>query len=318
MRIAIILNQRIKRMPHQKICLLLIIIFLGVSLSSCFPQSDQFTMNSGQQDFDAERAFSDLEYQVNLGPRVMGSDAHSQVRDWLLETGRDQNWTASEQVENYQAKQIFNVIVKREPENDYPLVILGAHYDSRVIADRDPQLSKRGTPVPGANDGASGISVLRELARVIPQQLKADVWIVFFDAEDNGSMPGGEWIVGSRLFVESLQAIPDAVVIVDMVGDQDLDIYIEKNSDATLVEEIWTTADHLGYAQDFISLPKHRIIDDHLPFIQAGIPAVDIIDFDYPYWHTTADTIDKVSSESLGIVGDVVLTWLIQRYGLDS
>jgi Zn-dependent M28 family amino/carboxypeptidase len=233
-----------------------------------------------------------------------------------METGQDQNWSASEQVKNYRGQQIFNIVIKRESEIDYPLVILGAHYDSRVIADRDPHLSNRSLPVPGANDGASGVAVLRELARVIPPKLEANIWLVFFDAEDNGSMPGGEWIIGSRLFVESLEERPEAVVIVDMIGDQDLEIYIEKNSDPSLVQEIWDIAHRLGYNDEFISYPKHRIIDDHLPFVQAGIPAVDIIDFDYPYWHTTDDTLDKVSAESLKAVGDVVLAWLIERFGV--
>ena len=106
-----------------------------------------------------------------------------------------------------------------------------------------------------------------------------------------------------------------AVVIVDMVADRELNIFIEKNSDINLVEEVWTVAENLGHSQVFIDQPKHRIIDDHLPFMQAGIAAVDIIDFDYPYWHTISDTVDKVSAESLGIVGEVVLEWLMGNYG---
>jgi Zn-dependent M28 family amino/carboxypeptidase len=120
--------------------------------------------------------------------------------------------------------------------------------------------------------------------------------------------------LGSRAFVESLTSNPDAVVIVDMVADQNLNIHIEKNSDLDLVQELWGIAEALGYEDIFINSPKYRMVDDHLPFIQAGIPAVDIIDFDYPYWHTVSDTTDKVSAESLGIVGDVVLEWLIIKF----
>ena len=128
-------------------------------------------------------------------------------------------------------------------------------------------------------------------------------------------MPGGEWILGSRAFVENLAGNPDAVVIVDMVADKDLNIFIEKYSNEDLVDQIWGVAESLGYRDYFINVPKYSIIDDHLPFVQAGIPAVDIIDFDYPYWHTVSDTTDKVSEESLEIVGEVVLTWLVGKYG---
>jgi hypothetical protein len=95
-----------------------------------------------------------------------------------------------------------------------------------------------------------------------------------------------------------------------MIGDSDLNIYLEQNSDQNLAKEIWDFAAKMGYEDQFINQPKHRIVDDHLPFIWAGIPAVLIIDFDYPYWHTLDDTIDKVSPESLKVVGDVILSWL--------
>jgi len=98
-----------------------------------------------------------------------------------------------------------------------------------------------------------------------------------------------------------------------MIGDADLNIYKERNSDQGLVDEIWSVAAALGYEQTFIPEPKYSMIDDHTPFLQAGIPAVDIIDFDYPYWHTTQDTVDKVSAESLGIVGATLQEWIVRR-----
>jgi hypothetical protein len=100
-----------------------------------------------------------------------------------------------------------------------------------------------------------------------------------------------------------------------MIGDSDLNIFIEKYSDQNISQEIWGIAAGLGYENQFIAAPKHRIIDDHLPFVQAGIRAVDIIDFDYPYWHTVADSVDKVSAVSLTIVGEVLLAWVMERYG---
>ncbi|HNB50760.1 MAG TPA: M28 family peptidase, partial [Anaerolineales bacterium] len=171
-------------------------------------------------------------------------------------------------------------------------------------------------PVPGANDGASGVAVLLELARVLPPDLDKNVWLVFFDAEDDGRIEGKEWIMGSTFFVEQLTAdktapLPDAAVIVDMIGDADLNVYLEMNSDLALSEEIWGVAASLGYAEAIIPDPRYRMLDDHIPFKNAGIPVVDMIDFDYPYWHTVADTADKVSPQSLKIIGDTLLKWLL-------
>jgi Zn-dependent M28 family amino/carboxypeptidase len=113
--------------------------------------------------------------------------------------------------------------------------------------------------------------------------------------------------------VEALEGQPDAMVLVDMIGDADLQIYREKNSNVVLTDEIWGMAESLGYGEQFIPIPKYRMLDDHIPFLQAGIPAVDLIDFDYPYWHTTADTLDKLSPESLDAVGDTLLAWLLAK-----
>lgn len=312
MRIAITSQNRKYLSAAQKLLLLLIVVFPSI-ISACTSQ----VPNPDPQEFDSDRAFQDLEYQVGLGPRVMGSQSHEQVREWLVSTHNNLGWDVEIQSTIYKGQDVHNIVAKRDVNQDFPWIILGAHYDSRIIADRDPLPVNRTEPVPGANDGASGVSVLTELARVLPADLKTNIWLVYFDAEDNGSLPGGEWILGSQAFVESLETNPDAVVIVDMVADRELNIHIEKNSDFKLTQEIWEVAASLGYEDVFINSPKYRIIDDHLPFIQAGIPAVDIIDFDYPYWHTVSDTTDKVSPESLKIVGEVLLEWLTNKYGLN-
>jgi Zn-dependent M28 family amino/carboxypeptidase len=205
---------------------------------------------------------------------------------------------------------IYNVIAKRN--DDAPQIILGAHYDTRMAADQDPELGKRLLPVPGANDGASGVAVLIEMARSLPKDT-VPVWLVFFDAEDNGRIDGWDWILGSRAFAEELSIHPEAVVIVDMIGDADLNIYLEQNSNVSIRTEIWGTAEKLGYADKFINQEKFSMLDDHTPFLEAGIPAVDIIDFDYPYWHTTQDTPDKVSAESLQTVGKTLWTWIVEK-----
>lgn len=299
-------------LPHLKITLRnLIITIILIAGAGC----NQTYKLDGE--FDGERAYADVEYQVSLGARVPGSFAHTQIREWISGQVKNSGWLVEIQTVNINGLDIFNIVAKKEKKEDLPWVIIGAHYDTRKVADKDPVFSNRVQPVPGANDGASGVSILLELSRSLPAEIGANIWLVFFDAEDNGNLPGGEWILGSRTFVESLEGRPEAVIILDMVGDEDLNIFYEKNSDQNLSREIWKTAEDLGFGDKFIDFPKHRVIDDHLPFVQAGIPAVDIIDLDYPFWHTTGDTLDKVSAESLDIVGQVVLTWLRTNYGSD-
>jgi Zn-dependent M28 family amino/carboxypeptidase len=205
---------------------------------------------------------------------------------------------------------INNIIGRRGSEPAQ--ILVAAHYDTRFFADNDPDPARQREPVPGANDGASGVAVLVELARTLPEKT-VPVWLVFFDAEDNGRIEGWDWILGSRAFVEEVPVDPRAVVIVDMVGDADLNIHLEKNSNPEIRAEIWGTAAALGYGDVFIDREKYSILDDHTPFLEAGLPAVDIIDFDYKYWHTTADTPDKVSAESLRVVGDTLWHWIVSH-----
>lgn len=268
------------------------------------------------ESFDGQRALQDVAFQTELGPRLPGSDAHRQVVDWIQTETEEHGWQTEVQHAVMLGHPIVNVVAKRLPEQDadIPWIIIGAHFDSRLIADKDPDPTRRSQPVLGANDGASGVAVLTELARTLSPDLQKEVWLVFFDAEDNGNIPGWDWILGSRAFVDNLVGQPDAAVIVDMIGDADLNIYMERNSNAELTAQIWATAADLGYSDVFIPLPKYSILDDHTPFLNAGIPAMDIIDFDYPYWHTTQDTLDKVSAQSLQIVGEVVTAWLTQNW----
>ncbi len=261
-------------------------------------------------DFDGERAMMDVEYQLSLGARTPDSTAHAQLRQYVLDELEHAGWETEVQQAEMLGHTIYNLVGKRT--NGAGLwIILGAHYDSRLLADRDPNPDKRTQPVPGGNDGASGVAVLLELARSLPSNLPGEVWLVFFDAEDNGNIPGWEWIMGSTAFVEQLQGAPDAAIIVDMIGDANLNIYQERNSNPGITAEIWAEAAALGYSDQFIPQPGYAILDDHTPFLRAGIPAVDIIDFDYPYWHTTSDTADKVAPASLKTVGDTLRAWLI-------
>jgi Zn-dependent M28 family amino/carboxypeptidase len=257
--------------------------------------------------FNGQRAYQDVLAQVAFGPRVPDSLAHAETITYIQNELRKTGWQAHIQDTTWQGFAIRNIIASRTDQT--PQIILGAHYDSRMLADQDPGPG-RFAPVPGANDGASGVAVLLELARTLPKD-SLPTWLVFFDAEDDGGIAGRDWIMGSQAFVASLPFHPKAAIIVDMVGDADLNIYIERNSNAALVAEIWGQAARLGFDQQFIPAIKYSMEDDHTPFLKAGIPAVDIIDFDYPYWHTAADTPDKVSPKSLQIVGETLRAWVM-------
>jgi len=282
----------------------IILILLGVIVILVFQPSTK-------PSFDGQRALANIEYQMALGPRVSGSIAHDQAVAWMVQSLRASGWQVEIQETERLGHPVRNIVAKRGIGQ--PWIIIGAHYDSRMLADQDPDPEAQTKPVPGANDGASGVAVLIELARALPQNFDKQVWLVFFDAEDNGRIQGWDWILGSRAFADSLTNHPDRVVVIDMIGDANLQIFLEANSDDKLRDQIWGQAADLGYSDVFINEVRHSMLDDHTPFLELGIPTVDIIDFDYPYWHTSQDTLDKVSADSLQAVGDTLLTWVISQ-----
>jgi Zn-dependent M28 family amino/carboxypeptidase len=292
---------------QPKIILFFIIAVMLLGISSCqtikWRQKDLLT-------FNMERAYRDVEYQLALGPRIPGTAGHAQILDWMQSELESSGWQVERQMLESDGKKIINLIASRG-EGAY--ILLGAHYDTRIYADADPAAALRREPVPGGNDGASGVAVLLELGRIIPADLAVPIKLVFFDAEDNGGIDEWDWILGSRAYVRELADFPTAVIIVDMIGDVDLEVYYERNSDVLLMEQIWYQANQLGYGEIFIPEYRHSMLDDHTPFIEAGIPAVDLIDFNYPYWHTTSDTLDKVAPESLKAIGDTLGAWLLSQ-----
>ncbi len=291
-------------MKSSKIAVIAALLFAGaVALSRA--QSP-----AAPAHFDGKRALTDVKAQMDMGPRIMDSPAHVKIVDWIMASLKSAGWTAEIHEASKGAIKIRNIVGRRGQGR--PWVILGAHYDSRFLSDQDPDRTKRALPVPGANDGASGVAVLLELARALPKDLNKRVELLFIDAEDNGEIPGWDWCLGSKAYAAELTEKPDAVVIIDMIGDADLNIYREGFSDQKLTTEIWKVAARLKFPQ-FIDEPKYQMDDDHLPFIEKGMTAIDIIDFDYPYWHTTGDTLDKVSAESLRAVGETLLAWLTGR-----
>lgn len=268
--------------------------------------------------FSSKQAWQYLLDQVRYGPRPIGSFAHEKCRYYLFQQLKkvtdhtefqDFHWPLGEK--RFRLSNIIGVI---NPQAERK-ILLGAHWDTRPTADREKEEEKRKQPIPGANDGASGVAVLLEVARVLKRYPpKVGVVFAFFDGEDYGPTMD-RMFLGSRYFAEYPgRWRPERAIIVDMVGDNDLKIRKEFNSissDRQTVEKIWSIARDLGYQNIFVeddSLPN--IYDDHIPLQQKGIPAIDLIDFEYPYWHTLEDTPDKCSPQSLKIVGEVLLEYI--------
>jgi Peptidase family M28 len=260
--------------------------------------------------FDGEHALARVAAQLDLGDRSPGTPGHTAIQTWIEGELRSAGWTPQRQSFPYHSQTLVNLTATSGSPSG-PNILLGAHYDTRPLADESP-LPNPG-PVPGADDGASGVAVLLGLADVLqPQALSCQVTLAFFDGEDSGRLGGWDWIVGSTYLAQHLAGRPQAVIVVDMVGDRDLQLYFEQNSDQALRQEIWSAAQALGYSQ-FVPRVKYSMLDDHSAFLAQGIPAVDIIDFDYPYWHTPQDTLDKVSAASLEAVGRTLQSWIKSR-----
>jgi len=213
-----------------------------------------------------------------------------------------------------------NMIVQWNPKAE-ERVLLCCHYDTRPFPDRDRNPAKRQGLFIGANDGGSGVALFMELAHHLRKiQPTYGVDLVFFDGEELVYGNQGTFFLGSEYFAKQYRDHPPEYryvwgIVVDMIGDRTLGIYQERNSvkyAPKLVESVWGTARQLGIRQ-FIPKVRHEVQDDHLPLNDvAKIPTIDIIDFDYPQWHTTQDLPTYCSGESLALVGEVLLAWLEQ------
>ncbi|MDZ7291664.1 MAG: M28 family peptidase [candidate division KSB1 bacterium] len=268
--------------------------------------------------FDGAAAYALLVKQCDFGPRVPGTPAQEKCREFLFaELQKYADRVVEQNFEEYLAALKQNVrltnLIASFDLAATQRVLLCAHWDSRPWADQDPDTSRHRQPILGANDGASGVAVLLEIAKVlksIPPPLGVD--IILFDGEDAGiSGEPDTYLAGSRYFARNKgpRFNPMLGILLDMVGDADLQIYKEQNSvnyAGTTVDRVWNLAARIGVSE-FMPSVKHNVIDDHLPLLEAGIPVIDIIDFDYPYWHTVADTPDKCNAQSLEKVGRVVL-----------
>ncbi|HEY5133535.1 MAG TPA: M28 family peptidase [Candidatus Krumholzibacteriaceae bacterium] len=269
--------------------------------------------------FDGDAAFGFLRAQCDMGPRYPGSPGHAAVERYIVDRlaayGADVSMQRFDAVPSKGDTLHLVNIVARYRASSSKRILLGAHYDTRPRADRDPDAANRAKPIPGANDGASGVAVLLEIARLLDAaKPPVGVDLVFFDGEDYGEEGNTrDYLFGSRRYAASLGGDrPIAVVVIDMIGERDARIPVEGFSEAAsaaLCGRIYGIAKALGVA-NFVDSQGPSIIDDHLPFIQAGVPAIDLIDFDYPYWHTLADTPDKCAPASLAGVGSVLIRFI--------
>jgi len=262
--------------------------------------------------FDGEAAMALLRAQCEVGPRVPGTAAHARMREWLKQEMEKSAERVVVQDFRYRNLTLRNVIGIFN-EKAIRQVLLCAHWDSRPAADMEITASKRRMPVPGANDGASGVAVLLQLARMFRNlPPKVGVVIALFDGEDYGDFEREEGVfLGSRHFASRLREVcnPAYGILLDMVGDKDLGICREGNSELLarrFNDLVFRIAGELGFRKYFPDTVRYTVTDDHVPINEAGVPCIDLIDFDYRYWHTVEDTPDKCSPESLRIVGEVV------------
>lgn len=260
--------------------------------------------------FSGKRAFEDLKRLVAFGPRPSGSKALSEARHWmagqLKQAGaqvEEDSFMATTPVGNVPMTNLIAKVGGTRPE----VVVLAGHYETERFDN---------FRFVGANDGGSSAAFLLEMARVLGQRKNAvTFWLVFFDGEEafvqwspTDSLYGSRHLVG-KLTAEGRLGAIKAMIVVDMIGDAKLDIHREAYSTAWLNDLVFNAARRLGYAEHFLSYER-AIEDDHVPFVNAGVSAIDLIDFDYgagnAYWHTASDTVEHCSPRSLAIVGRVV------------
>lgn len=327
--------------------LLICAILLG-AMGACSSGSDKGKVseipNSSRQEspnatsekvlasFNSDSAYSYVARQVEFGPRVPNTEAHRKAGDWLSSELKRHGLEVTEQKADLKAfdgtlLKARNIFASYNPDTSERLLLL-AHWDSRPWADEDPDPQKRKLPVDGANDGASGVGVLLEIARLLNLN-KPDkgIDILFVDAEDWGN-EGDEdsWALGTRYFAEHPPVegyAPEGAILLDMVGARGATFYREyfsENAAPWLNETLWRTAAALGYREMFPNRVGSAVTDDHNQLIAHGIPAIDIIDYRpgegfESNWHTTSDNMQGIDRHTLQAVGEVVSAFLFGRPG---
>ncbi len=273
-------------------------------------------------EFNEERAFEHMRTICSFGPRVPGTAGHAQCRDYITHRMESYGYTVYHQTFNAHATllgkniRFTNIIAYKEPLSTGTVAVLSSHWDTRPIADHDPEPAMRTRPILGANDGASGNAVMLELARTISKQpYSHSLFFVYFDGEDLGTRSNlEEYCIGSRYLAQNPPDFFrfDFGINLDMVADENLLLKIEPYSyDAApdIVDEVWEIGQR-EYPAHFSRDTWNPILDDHYPFISRGKSYINVIDFDYPWWHTMDDTLEHCSIFSIKVVGNTIFRYL--------
>ena len=304
--------------------MLVALTMMALALNSTTVSATQ-TLN-----FSGDKAYTHIQSQMAFGNRIPNTTAHQNCVSYIVSTLTSlglsvtyQNFTGA-QGEGAGVPFINIIGVLKANQTAQKRVLLAAHYDTRPFSDHDingdPKTPDYAHPVPGANDGASGVAILLEMARAMkPYNRTRDIYFIFLDGEDFGTDLQSSMLYGSRYYASKMTqseiSATDYFILFDMVGDKNLTIYREQNSDISLQDKIFSKAASLGITQ-FINNTRYQINDDHIPFRDHGVKVVDLIDFDYEnatvnYWHTPMDTLDKVSTLSLSATGRAVEGFLV-------
>lgn len=285
------------------------------------PGADSLALRAAAA-FDGPASMRYLKTALQFGTRVPGSPGHVATGDWIVTEMRARGATVTEQRWTHTTKSgqklpMRNIIAQWNPAAA-KRVLYVTHWDTRPKADADGvPAADREKPIIGANDGTSGIGLFLALGDALKAKpTSVGVDLVFVDGEDYGQFVPTEFdvFIGSTYFGANPPSPgykPEFAVVWDMIGDRSLQIFQEQNSldfAPEVVARVWSQAEALGYSNIFIQKPKYAIRDDHVALQAAGLKAIDVLDIDYPYHHTLEDTEDKVSAESLQVVGTVAMS----------
>lgn len=318
-----------------KIILVILILTSLISSVVIIFFSNQIRNLDIETQFNEKNAYNNVKDQLNIGDRIPGTEEINVTAFYFIQRFKEMDpniiyFIHHFKVESTNCKNVlFKINEKKES-----IVIIGAHYDSRAKATKDSEKPKK--PVPGANDGASGCAVLIELAKVLYQEkdiLSCQLWFVFFDAEDQGKDEGGygmegwDWCEGSNEFVDDIDNFYDSddenfecMILLDMVGGENLQFIKEQYSTSSLVDELFEIGRQLGYNDEFPIMPyTSSVIDDHIAFIEEDIPSADLIikfwnNPDWPYHHTTDDDLNNISKKSLKVTGRTIEQFIYNNY----
>ena len=300
--------------------LALAVLFFGYLAVGLFPR------DAADEDFAGSRALESAGRQMAFGARATATQSNLEMGGWLIEQLTGAGWDVV--IQQFSAGQVVNgrnLIAIRTPEQppaataptSFPVGILTTHYDTRLAADGDPNPDNQTSPAPGANNGASGVAVLLELARTLDVNATGHtICLAFFDGDANDGLPGWQGRLGSSHFARTVAqdvqrcAAPTFVVALDQAGGDDARFRRNPDSDPALSAAVWAQADSLGYGDTFLAEDAPTTVNAHTPFQESGVPTALITDVGYVAGATLADTMDRLSEQTLLRVGRTLEAWL--------